>query len=101
LQSFHDAGPLAQALSRHPVLDSGLEQHLHADADPKNRSPTRQAAADDGRPVDSGQTRHAGSEGTDSGNDQTVSIQGGFAIGSDHDLGSSASQSTLSRSKIA
>src|SRR4051794_20559590 len=101
LQPLDDARPLPASLRIVAVLHAAVEEDLHADADAQDGTATGQPAADDPRPVDGAQARHAGGEGTDPGDDQPVGVQGGIAVGGDRDVGADPGQRTLGRAQIA
>ena len=67
-------GHSSQPCGLDAVLDAALEEHLHADADAEHRAAAGEPAADHLVAADRAQPGHAGGEGADAGDDQTVGV---------------------------
>ena len=74
-------GQIAAAVGPYAVLDAGLEQHLVPDADGQRRPARGPPLGDDLRPAHGDQSRHAGREGADARDHQTVGGQRRVRVG--------------------
>ena len=79
LQPLDGPGPLVAPFGGDAVLDPGLEEHLHPDADPEDGPSAGEAPADDLGALDRAQAGHAGGVRTDAGNDESVGLEGSLA----------------------
>ena len=84
---FDGAGPLAHPGGLDAVLDAALEQDLHADADPQDRSATGQSPPDDPIPADGEQSGHARRVRPDARYHQSVGVQRRIEVGRHGHLG--------------
>ena len=100
-KSLHRAGPLAETRGLHAVLHTGVEEHLHAHADPQHRQPTREPSPDEVGCFDGGQPRHAGGERTHPGDHETICRHDRVGISGDLDRRPGPLEGALRGAEIA
>ena len=101
LEALDGARPLPAALGALAPLDAEVEQHLHADADAEHRPAAREPSADDPRPVDGREPRHARGERPDAGHDQPVGVQRGVGVRGDDHVRPDPAQRALRGAQVA
>jgi hypothetical protein len=80
LKRFDDPGPFPQTLGHDTVLDPLIKEHLHTDADAKNRPAPGQAPANDDVAAYPPDALHARFKSSDTGHYEAVSRHGGLEI---------------------
>jgi hypothetical protein len=79
------AWPLAEPFSIYSAFNAVLEEHLHPNANSENRPTAGKSTADDFVAVDFAKRPHHCAERADAGYDQSVSVLGTPAVGSEFD----------------
>ena len=94
-------GQQPEPLGAHAVLLARLVQHLHADADAEHRPPGRDPLGDHRVAADGADACHAGGEGADAGDDQTVGRSGRLEVGGHGHVGAGPRERPLGGAQVA
>jgi hypothetical protein len=93
VQALDRPRPLAAPLGVQAMLDTGLEQHLHPDADAEHRAPGREPLRDQLVPAHGPHPGHARGEGPHAGHGQPVRVERRVRVRRYQDIGSGPGQS--------